>query len=148
MPVQVVRDTFCNLCCRFIKQGEDALQLDENHDGWFIHPDCAMAEIVKAMHNHTFRRDVKKRPQKRRTHTEEKKIYVSEGAIRCMFCRKTVREGAGYVKDKKKCYHVEGANSCWIRYRRALSITRASIQGKTPAQKRGGRRTTLASRPL
>jgi hypothetical protein len=115
--IEMIFQTFCGLCKRVIRRGDEAVSVAERRGQWFIHPDCALAKVLD---NHTawFHQDeVKKKSHKTQTRVQQKKVFTSDGTKECSFCRKAIPLGDTYVKQDKKEFHNSGRTSCIRRYR-------------------------------
>jgi hypothetical protein len=121
--IEIKYQTFCSLCKRLIHRGDQAVSLGSE---WLIHPDCALAAVVKA-HNTWYRGEVKAKKPTRRTRGQEKKIHEGTGEEFCSFCNKLINASQTFVKEEKKNFHNQGRNSCVTRYRRVVNATKSSV---------------------
>lgn len=126
VPVEVKFKTFCQLCDRSILPGDSALLLrGENKWEFYIHVDCAVAQMTRT-HNHFFRNHVKQKNNRKRTN-KRKEAHQGDGSAYCSFCKKVITSEQKYVKDGKKSYHYFMKNSCWTRYSRVMRNRRETV---------------------
>lgn len=119
--ITLENNTFCSLCQRVIRRGDEAVAAGGGEGGYLIHPDCALAHFTGELHRVEVK-DVRKKG-KTRAKRQEKKEHVSTGETVCCFCRKVIPEGQTYVLNEKLPYHNTGRSSCIKRFRAVNSRT-------------------------
>lgn len=117
--IEMKYQTFCSLCKRVIRRGNEAVTAEGGVGTFFIHPDCAVAKLTE-VHNLYFHQESVKKDfsdHKSQTRVQNKKAHVSSGSVICTFCNKRIPQGQTFVKEDKKPYCNSGRTSCIRRYR-------------------------------
>lgn len=140
VPVVSKFNTFCNLCSRQIRVGEECLQ-DNSDNGkvkrdWFYHLDCVISRIT-AQHVVQFK-DAKVKKRTTRTNKIKPKVRQGDGTKTCFFCSRLIDSHQTYVlKDRRPLHNVGvraskaksivGRPSCMSRYNRTIEGLKSSI---------------------
>jgi hypothetical protein len=128
-PVIIMEtQTFCSLCKRVVRRGDEAVTAAGRRGQWFIHPDCALSKLVDDHTKWFHQETVKEKNHKTRTRVQKKKVHESQGKTICSFCSKVVLSGDTFVTEDGKPFHNTGRNSCVIRFRRVVNNTFASLR--------------------
>jgi hypothetical protein len=128
IPERAERKSFCDLCGATIAIGDSMFTLvGENEWKFCIHLDCTLA-LMTRVHNSEFRELVKDRPKTKKTQPHKKHQFIGAGTEYCCFCSFLIGEGELYSKAKKKRFHAEGKDSCYLRYQKAMNQARRELK--------------------
>lgn len=116
-------NVFCSLCRRAFRRGDEAV--DAGGGSHFIHFDCAVASFTGALHRVEMKNV--RSEGKARGRRQKKKEHESSGDIQCVYCRKTIDEPQPFVLIDKMPYHSSGRNSCAVRFRRVMNMSKQSL---------------------
>lgn len=121
IPEIAGRKSFCDLCGATIAIGDSMFTLVGDNDWKFcIHVNCTIA-LMTRMHNKEFRDNVKDRPKTKKTRQFKKHEFAGTGTEYCCFCSFLIKEDEPYCKDKKRRFHSEGRDSCYLRYQKVMA---------------------------
>lgn len=120
--IETKYQSFCSLCSRLIRRGATAVAVG---DEYLIHQECALAKFTEESAG--FYREYVRNETTKKTRKQKKKIHEAKIPKVCKFCHRVITPGETYVTEDGSPYHNSGRNSCVVRVRRVVNISRVSL---------------------